>query len=170
VNAQVQQLKQNQEAVQAALIRQQRLLQDMTQMVMSARTGGDENFDKLKANLVQFQKETQASLRKLTGESMTASTPEPVAPARPVTTTPAQPAAITGYVTTVSGDGKTVTLDLGTDKVHVGSRLAFYKSNDQNTQVGVLEVTSAEATTSTARVVTINPGLKPDFSDIVHPQ
>ena len=169
LNAQVQQLKQNQEVVQAALIRQQRLLQDMTQMVMSARTGGDENFDKLKATMAQFQRETQTSLRKLTGESVTASTPEPAAPARPATTTPAQPASITGYVT--SAEGKTVSLDIGTEKgLRAGSRLAIYKSNDQNTQVGVLEVTSAEVGKATATVVQMNPGTKPDFSDIVRPQ
>ncbi len=50
----------------------------------------------------------------------------------------------------------------------MGSRLAVYKANDPNTRVGVLEVVQVvDAGNSRARIVTMNSGVQPEFSDFI---
>jgi hypothetical protein len=82
--------------------------------------------------------------------------------------TPPPPRPVQGYITVIDKDN-TVTVDLGSDqKIQPGSRLAVYKATDPNTRVGVLEVVQAlDAGNSRARIVTMNAGVRPEFSDIV---
>jgi hypothetical protein len=60
-------------------------------------------------------------------------------------------------------------IDMGSAQgIQPGTRLAVYKAADPNTRVGVIEVTQVVDTgNSRARIVTMNAGVKPDFSDIV---
>lgn len=91
------------------------------------------------------------------------------APTKEPTTAPA-PAPIEGYVTAVHGGD--ITVGLGSDQgLHVGSKLTLYKRGDPQTQAGELEVTSiVDGANSHARIVTINKGVQPEFSDIVRPK
>jgi hypothetical protein len=79
---------------------------------------------------------------------------------------PARP--VQGYITVVDKDN-TVTVDLGSGQgIQVGSRLAVYRANDPSTRVGVLEVVQVvDAGNSRARIVTMNAGVQPEFSDFV---
>lgn len=162
-------LRQSQAQLQAVIIRQQRALQDIDQLLSSFRLGNEENFSNLKTALTQLRTEQQKAFSSLTGQSAQAGagTVEVVPTPRPAAGLPAAPPTIQGYVTLVQGD--MVTVDLGSGRgLHPGSRLALYKATDQNTRVGVLEVTEVvDAGNSRARIVTMNSGVRPDFSDIV---
>jgi hypothetical protein len=169
LNAQVAELRQAQVQVQAVLIRQQRTLQDLDQMVSSLRLSQEENLTNLKAALSQLQTDQEKAFAALSGKGSEAGGGSPehaVASAAPVAGT-AAPAATQGYVTIVEGDN--VTVDLGTAQgVQQGSRLALFKAADPGTQVGVLEVIQVlDAANSRARIVTMNTGVRPEFSDIV---
>jgi hypothetical protein len=60
-------------------------------------------------------------------------------------------------------------IDMGSAQgLQQGSRLAVYKATDPNTRVGVIEVTQVIDTgNARARIVTMNSGVKPEFSDVV---
>ena len=60
-------------------------------------------------------------------------------------------------------------IDMGSAQgIQQGSRLAVYKATDTNTRVGVIEVTQVVDTgNARARIVTMNSGVKPEFSDLV---
>ena len=75
-----------------------------------------------------------------------------------------------GYVTEVTGDN--VSVDVGAARgIQVGNRLAVYKAGDPNQRVGVLEVQQVVgAESSRARIVVMNPGVHPEFGDIVRPE
>jgi len=167
LNAQLQELRQNQAQLQALLVRQQRSLQDLDQMMTSMRLGGEENFSTLKSAITQLRNETQGEFAKLTGSpAPTAHERTPAAaPAAPQA--PPQPAAVQGYVTTV--DGNNIMIDMGSNQgLHEGSRLVLFKASDPSTRVGVLEVTQViDAGNSRARIVTVDNGVKPEFSDLV---
>jgi hypothetical protein len=71
-----------------------------------------------------------------------------------------------GYVTAVEGDS--VTLDVGSSQgIHQGAHLALYKASDPHTRVGVIEIIQVDAGTSRAKIVTKDPGVRPEFSDVV---
>jgi len=164
LNTQLNELRQNQAQLQAVIIRQQRSFQDVEQLVSSMRLSGEENFSGLKAAISQVRAEQQKAFTALTGQVAATAGPasEVGAATKPATSTP----AAQGYVMDIKGND--VTVDLGTAQgIRSGSHLAVYKATDPNTRVGVLEVTQAEAANSRARVVTMNPGMKPEFSDIV---
>jgi regulator of replication initiation timing len=168
LNAQLGELKQSQAALQTVVIRQQHQLQDLDQMLSSLRIGNEENFSKLKAAITEMRTETQSAVNKLTGQPGQV----PVAPGEvatvthPVTTTPARQAP-QGYITSV--DGTNVMIDMGSAQgLQQGSHLAVYKATDTNTRVGVIEITQViDSGNARARIVTINPGVKPEFSDLV---
>lgn len=167
MTANLAELRQNQAQLQAVIIRQQRALQDMEQIISSIRLGNEENFSTLKTTLSQLRTEQQKAFSTLTGQA--APTPgggveTAAAPPRPAA--PLAQQALQGYITVVEGNN--VTVDLGsTQGLRAGSRLAIYKSTDPGTRVGVLEVTQVDAGNSRARIVTMTAGVKPDFSDIV---
>jgi hypothetical protein len=60
-------------------------------------------------------------------------------------------------------------IDMGSAQgIQQGSRLAVYKATDPNTRVGVIEVTQVvDSGNSRARIVTMNSGVQPEFSDVV---
>jgi len=158
LNAQLQELRQNQTQFQSIIVRQQRSLQDLDQMVASMRLGSEENFSGLKMAIIQMRKDTQEAFNKLSAGSVPGVVPNtPAAPA-----TPAQ-----GYVLAL--EGNIVTLDTSAlAGVHQGSHLALYKASDLTTRVGVLEVTQIlDKGQSQAQVVTLNNGVHPEFSDVV---
>jgi septal ring factor EnvC (AmiA/AmiB activator) len=167
LNAQLGEMKQNQAQLQAAIIRQQHTLQDLDQMLSSLRIGNEENFAKLKTALTELRTETQNAVNKLTSQpAQQAGIPAEVAAAArpaaaPVRQTPQ------GYITAVEGGN--VMIDMGSAQgVQQGFRLAVYRATDPNTRVGVIEVTQViDAGTARARVVTMNAGVKPEFSDVV---
>jgi TolA-binding protein len=171
LNAQLQELRQNQVQFQAVIVRQQRSLQDLDQMVTSMRLGDEENFSSLKTAITQLRRETLDGLKQLGGVQIS-----PTGTVSPVTTTPGpanppQP-VLQGYVTAVEGNNLQdfrVTLDMGSSQgIHQGSRLALYKSSDPNTRVGVIEIIQViDAGTSRAQIVTLNTGVRPEFSDVV---
>jgi hypothetical protein len=87
-------------------------------------------------------------------------------PAAPV---PPPSAGLVCYVISVKGD--VVVVDLGS--VHglkPGVRLGVYKAYDPGKAVGTLEVTKVRADSSEARIVAMEPGIRPEFSDIVRLQ
>jgi uncharacterized protein YdcH (DUF465 family) len=163
LNAQLQELRQNQAQFQAVIARQQSSLKDLDQMVTSMRLGSAEDLSNLKTAILQLRKETQDGFAKLSGVSV-ASLPGGggTVPAQPPSQAPAS-----GYVLLVEGDN--VTLDTSSiGGIHQGSRLALYKASDPNTRVGVLEVVQVmDAGKSRAQIVTLNPGVRPEFSDVV---
>lgn len=169
LNAHLTELRQNQAQLQAVIIRQQRALQDMEQLVSSMRINGEENYSTLKSALAQLRTETQKSFADLTGKAaaqQTAATVE-AGPAPRAPVAPTGPPVVLGYVTVV--EGSNLMVDLGSAQgVRAGSRLALYKAADPNTRAGVLEVTQAvDAGNSRARIVTMNSGVQPEFGDIV---
>lgn len=169
LNATIAELRQNQAQLQAAMVRQIRVLQDTEQLISSMRTGGDENFSTLKLAVSQLRAETQKSFGTLLGQpvqTFPGSTEAAVMP-RGIGAAPATPQATQGYITVV--DGNSVTVDLGSARgIRSGSRLVIYKAGDPNTRVGVLEVTQVlDADNSKGRIVTMNAGVRPEFSDIV---
>ncbi len=169
LNAQLGELRQAQMQVQAVLIRQQRALQEMDQMLSSLRLSQEENLTNLKAAISQLRTDQEKAFSALTGrgsEAAGGSTESTTASPAPAAGT-SVPATTQGYVTVVEGNNLTV--DLGTAQgIQQGSRLAFYKAADPGTQVGVLEVIQVlDAGNSRARILTINTGVRPEFSDIV---
>lgn len=159
VNAQVADLRQNQQQLQAALAKQQRTLQEIDQLVSSLRLGQEESISGLKSALAQLRSDMNAGFKKVTGtESASAGQ------------TPPSPPAVKGYVTEVTGDN--VSVDVGAARgIQVGARLAVYKASDPNLRVGVLEVQEVVgAEGSRARIVVMNPGARPEFGDIVRPE
>jgi TolA-binding protein len=169
LNAQLTELRQAQIQVQAVLIRQQRTLQDMDQMVSSLRLSHEENLANLKTTIAQLRTDQEAAFAELTGR--VTETGGGGAEVGAVSPTPgirtSGPPAAQGYVTIVEGDN--VTVDLGTAQgVQQGTRLAVYKAADPGTRVGVLEVIQVmDAGNSRARILTMNTGIRPEFSDIV---
>ena len=167
LTAQLAELKQNNAQLQSVIIRQQHQLQDLDEMLSSLRIGNEENFSKLKTAVAELHSQSDNIISKVTGQAAPAVNPGEVA----AVTTPAAPAqarrASPGYVTAV--DGANVMIDMGSAQgVQQGSQLAFYKSTDPNTRVGVIEVTQViDSHNSRARVVTMNPGIKPEFGDMV---
>jgi hypothetical protein len=166
LNTQLTELRQNQVLAQQVIVRQQRALQDLDQMVSSIRLGNEENFSTLKKAIEKLRAEDQAAFSKLSGlpaQQVAGGAAEGVTTPR---TAPA-PKVIQGYVTVVEGND--VMIDIGsTQGVHEGTRLALYKASDPNTRVGVMEVTQVvDSGNSRARIVTVNSGVQPEFSDIV---
>jgi hypothetical protein len=82
---------------------------------------------------------------------------------------PARKATV-GYVTGVGTDNA-ITVNLGSGSgLKVGSQLGLYKANDQNTRVGTLEVTDVfDPGNAKAKVVVLNAGVQPEYSDMVKP-
>lgn len=158
-NAQVADLRQNQQQVQAVLAKQQRSLQEMDQLVSSLRLGQEESISGLKSTLAQLRSDMNAGFKKLAGTDLSSSG-----------LTPSSPPAVRGYVTEVAGED--VAVDMGTTRgIKVGDRLAVYKGSDPNLRVGVLEVQQVVgAESSRARIVVMNPGVNPEFGDIVRPE
>jgi hypothetical protein len=168
LNAQLAELKQNQAQLQAAIIRQQHQLQDLDEMLSSLRIGNEENFSKLKTAIAELRAQTDNAVSKMTGQpAAPPGTPGEVVPvARPGTPAPSRQAS-QGYITSV--EGTNVMIDMGSAQgIQQGSRLAVYKATDANTRVGVIEVTQVIDTgNARARIVTMNSGVKPEFSDVV---
>ena len=168
LNAQLAEIKQNQAQLQAVIIRQQHQLQDLDEMLSSLRIGNEENFSKLKTAIADLRAQTDNAVSKLTGQAAApAGAPAEVAPVtRPAAPGPSRPST-QGYVTSV--DGANVMIDMGSAQgIQQGSRLAVYKATDPNTRVGVIEVTQVIDTgNARARIVTMNSGVKPEFSDVV---
>jgi hypothetical protein len=161
-------LRQNQTQAQVVMIRQQRLMQEIEQTVSSLRLGHEENVAALRTALSELQSEQRKAFAALAGRSLEASEPSAVAtPYTPVTARGATPRVPQGYVTVVQGDD--ITVDLGSAQgVQPGTRLAVYKAADPATRVGVLEVIQVvDAGNSRARILTMNAGTRPEFSDIV---
>jgi len=168
LTAQLNELRQNQTQLQAVIIRQQRLLQEMGQMLSAVRLSEEEGFAGLKTALNRLETQQQKGFSTLTGQGVQApgAGSETAAAARPVPGTPAAPPVVQGYVVDVKGDD--VTVDIGTEKgMNVGTRLAVYKASDPNTRVGVLEIVQPAVGSSRARAVTLNPAIQLEFSDIV---
>lgn len=168
LNAQLVEMRQNQAQLQTVIIRQQRALQDLDQMLSSMRLGNEESFASLKTVINQLRAETQTSLGKLTGQPTQplGGTTEVATAPRSAPTTPARQVP-QGYITAVEGNN--VIVDLGSAQgVQQGSKLAVYKATDPNTSVGVIEVIQVlDAGNSRARIVTMNTGVRPVFADIV---
>jgi hypothetical protein len=159
--AQLVQMQQSQAAFQTALLSEQKKMDDLEQLVSSMRLGNEENFASVKTAIVKLHEEQEKSFNDLIGRgTQTAATgaATPAAPAAP---------AVKGYVTVVKGD--TVTIDLGgAQGIRVGSKLQVFKPTDLNTPVGEIEVTDiSDSGTSHARVVSLSPDVKVDFSDQV---
>jgi len=167
LSTQLAETKQGQAQLQAVIIRQQHQLQDLDEMLSSLRIGNEENFSKLKAAIAELRTENQNAFNKLTGQPA----PQPAGPAE--TATGGRPAVAPvpqtpqGYITAV--EGTNVVIDIGSSQgIQVGIRLAIYKATDPHTQVGVIEVTQViDAGNARARIVTMNTGMKPEFSDVV---
>ena len=167
LGAQLNELRQNQSQLQAVIIRQQRALQEMGQMLSAVRLSEEENFSGLKAALNRLEAQQQKGFNTLAGQSAQPAGPgaEATRPAKTTTGTSAAP-PVQGYVVEVKGNE--VTVDIGTEKgINAGSRLSVFKANDPNTRVGVLEIVQPAAGSSRARAVTLNPGVQLEFSDIV---
>lgn len=153
----------NQTQLQEVLVRQQRSLQDLEQLVSSTRLSSEENLSALKAALNQLRTDTQRSLTAL-GVRPTETTAIGVTTTGGTTTSPP---GIQAYITIV--EGNEVVIDQGSAKgIHVGSRLSLYKAADPNTRAGQVEVTQVvDAGNSRAKVVSTNAGVRPEFGDIV---
>jgi len=166
LEGQLQVLRENQAQYQEVIARQQNSLKSLDEMVTKMRLDSEENFSNLKTVILQLRKATQDGFVKLCGAAPQTGvggtvTSTPVSP---------QPTVVQGYVTAVEGNN--VQLDIGSEKgIHPGTRLALYKSSDLNTPVGVVEVIQViDAGTSRAQIVTVNPGVRPEFSDVVRVQ
>jgi len=167
LNAQLQVLRQNQAQFQAVIVRQQRSLQDLDQMVTSMRLGDEENLSSLKTVITQLRKDTLAGFKQVMGGGTTS--PATTPPSNPGPANPSRP--VQGYVTDVKGSdvGSDVMLDVGSSSpgIHPGSRLALYKASDPNTQVGLVEITQViDAGSSRAQIVTLNAGVKLAWGDV----
>jgi len=165
LNTQLAELRQNQAQLGVVIMRQQRALQDLDEMVKSMRLGGEDNFSNLKTAISQLRNETQAAFTKLTGQAppTVGGGGEVPPPPRPATA----PKPIQGYITAVEANNM-VTVDLGSQRgIQQGTRLVVFKATDLNTQVGVIEVTQVlDAGSSRCRVLQMNSGVRPDFGDV----
>lgn len=168
LNTQLQQMKENQAQFQAVIIKQQRALNEINQLVSSMSLGDDDHYSKLKGLLDKLSTDTQSSFNKISpGAGGGGMTMAAVTPAQPLA--PATPKPASGYITGI--DGNNVLVDLSSGQgVQLGTRLALYKDSDPNTPVGILEVTQVTDSGSRAKIVTLNPGVKPAFGDSVRPQ
>jgi TolA-binding protein len=166
LNGQVAELKQSQQQFQTVIVRQQRVLQDMDQLVSSLRLGQEENFSGLRTTLNDMRAEHKKEFASLIGKPAEVS--GAATGAEPKGSQPAPARPIQGYVTLID-DSNNVTVDLGSAQgMQPGSQLALYKATDPSTRVGVLEVTQVlDAGSSRARIVTMNAGVRPEFSDVV---
>jgi phosphotransferase system IIB component len=167
LNAQLQVLRQNQAQFQAVIDHQQQALQNLDQLVTSMHLGDEENFSSLKTAITQLRKDTKAAIASLTGVQPGSATAETT---KPSSENP--PRVLQGYVTDVKGNnvGDIVTLDVGSSSqgIHQGSRLTLFKASDLNTQVGLVEITQViDAGTSRAQIVTLNPGVRLEWGDVV---
>lgn len=172
LSTRVAELQQNQAQLQTAMARQLHALQETEQLVTSLRMGSEENFSNLRSSITQLRADTQKSLNALIGQpapAVAGTTDVPPA-VRPGAVAPSAPQIVQGYITII--EGNTVTVDLGSARgIHQGSRLAVYKATDPTTRVGLLEVTQVvDRDNSKAQIVTMNSGVKPEFSDIVRPE
>jgi len=167
LNAQQAALKQNQEQLQAVFLQQKSKIQDLDEMLSSLRISNEDNFSKLKAAIADLRAQAE-NAAKLAGQpgAPTGAPAEIVPLARPATPVAAR-SADKGYITAV--DGKTVTIDWGSAQgMQAGSRLAVYKATDQNTRVGVIEVTQVvDSGNARAHIVTMNTGVTPEWGDVV---
>lgn len=163
LNTRLAEVDKNQAQIQEVLVRQQRSLQDLEQLVSSTRLSSEENLSALKTTLNQLRTETQRSLTAL-GVRPTETTAIGVTATGGAATSPAGAQA---YITIV--EGNEVVIDQGSAKgIHVGSRLALYKANDPNTHAGELEVTQVvDAGSSRAKILSMSAGVRPEFGDIV---
>ena len=161
LSVQLSELKANQAQLLSVIKSQQHQLQDMEDMLSSLRMGNEDNFGKLKTAITDLRTQTENAMAKLAAAPAVA--PGGVTPVAPVTPT----AAREGYITTV--EGTNVTIDMGSAQgLQKGSQLAVFKAADRNTRVGIIEVTQVtDAGNSHARIVTVNPGVKLEFSDVV---
>ncbi len=166
VSAHLNELREIQAQVQAVLVRQQRTLQDMDQIVSSLRLSHEENIASLKTSISELRKEHEKAIASLTGRGPEGGGAATGPAGAPGTTTQAL-SATQGYVTIVEGND--VTVDLGSAQgIHEGAHLAVYKASDPATRVGVLQVTQVlDAGNSRARILSMNAGVRPEFSDIV---
>jgi hypothetical protein len=146
-------------------MRQQRTLQALDEMLSSLRIGNEDNFAKVKTAIADLRAQTDNVVAKLGVQTAAPSVVPVVAPGQtPTAVTVSRPPQ--GYITAV--DGSTVMIDMGSAQgLQQGSRLAVYKATDPNTRVGVIEVTQVESGNAHARIVTMNSGVKPEFSDVV---
>ncbi len=167
LNAHVAELRQNQAQLQGVMMRQVRALQDAEQLLSTMRIGGEENFSNLKSAITQLRTETQKSFSTLIGQPAPSNPGSTEVAAVTPRVSPTASQTIQGYVTGVEGNN--VTVDLGASRgIRTGSRLAVYKATDPNTRVGLLEVTQVvDRDNSKAQIVQMNPGVRPEFSDIV---
>jgi hypothetical protein len=151
---------QNQVNLQEALVKQQRALEALAQLVSSMRSSSDENLASLKAALDQMRAETEKSLTTQAGRSTETT----------AFGTAASPSAVQAYITIVRRNE--VVVNQGSGKgLHVGSRLGLYKAGDPNTRAGALEVTQiVDAGNSRAKVLSTTAGVRPEFGDIVRPE
>jgi hypothetical protein len=150
------------------IIRQQHQLQDLDEMLSSLRIGNEENFSKLRTAIADLRAQTDNAVSKLTGQPAAApGTTGSVGPGTIPAAPPASRPTNQGYVTAV--DGTNVMIDMGSAQgIQQGSRLAVYKATDPNARVGIIEVTQVIDTgNARARIVTMNSGVKPEFSDVV---
>ena len=165
LNAQLAELKQNQSQLQAAIIRQQHQLQDLDEMLSSLRIGNEENFSKMKAAIADPRAQSDNAAGKLAAQPGTS--PGTSVDVTRTTSPTTSPQVLRGYITAV--EGTNVMIDMGSAQgIQPGSHLAVYKATDPNTQVGVIEITQVIDTgNARARIVTMNSGMKPEFSDVV---
>lgn len=164
LNTHLAELHQNQTQFQEALVRQQRTLDDLEQLVSNLRARSQEDLTTLKTTLNQMRTETQRSLNALAGRP-TETTGIVASPATGPLLTTSQ--TVQAYITSI--EGNEVVIDQGSAKgLQVGSRLGLYKASDPRTRVGLLEVTQiVDAQNSRAKMVTANAGVRPEFGDIV---
>jgi cell division protein FtsB len=165
LTAQVAQMRQDQAEFQLAMVREQRKLEELAQLVSSLRIGNEENFSNVKTAIGELSAQQEKSFNDLIGRS--AQTAAATTPPTPAVTAAPPPPAVKGYVTAVKGD--TLTLDLGSSQgMHEGSKLQLFKATDLNTPVGEIEITDVtDSSTSHARVISLNPGVRAEFSDVV---
>ena len=102
LNTRLAEVDKNQTQLQEVLVRQQRSLQDLEQLVSSTRLSSEENLSALKTTLNQLRTETQRSLTAL-GVRPTETTAIGVTGAGGGTTSPAGAQA---YITIVEGQNK----------------------------------------------------------------
>jgi len=159
-------LRQQQEQLQSVVTRQQALLEALQKAMTEVRANQLLQFAKLSTGIQDLRTEQQKAFNTLSGLQAVVAITEPAT--KPASASPT-PLSL-GYVTGMVGEG--VTLDIGyAHGVRRGTRLAWYKASDPQTRVGVLEVTDVVgASKSRARIITVNPGVRPEFSDMVRPE
>ncbi len=164
LNTHLAELHQNQTQFQEALVRQQRTLDDLEQLVSHLRVSSQEDLTTLKTTLNQMRTETQRSLNALAGRPTETTATVASSATGPLLTTSQ---TVQAYITSV--EGNEAVIDQGSAKgLQVGSRLGLYKASDPRTRVGLLEVTQiVDAQNSRAKMITANAGVRPEFGDIV---